>query len=231
VVIVGSLLLILVAVGLLVAGVLSGSNVLIILSILATVIAAVILIIGVRQSASDEDEDDGDDEPASASRSGRDSVVRESRAGARRSESYGGAETETETTPAPGATMVDAMGSIPTQVRERDTDEAPTSVGSAGAESGTGPYEAAESVVEMDDDPPGEPSAQVTSPADAAQIAPLSTEVLVVDGRPRYHLAGCVHLLGRDSEPLPVSEALELGFTPCGMCEPDSSLLAEARQD
>ncbi len=58
----------------------------------------------------------------------------------------------------------------------------------------------------------------------------MSAEVLVIDGRPRYHQAGCVHLLGRESEPLPVSEAVELGFTPCSLCEPDSALLAEARR-
>ena len=64
----------------------------------------------------------------------------------------------------------------------------------------------------------------------AARVAQMSVEVLVIDGRPRYHLPGCVHLLGRQHEPLPVSEAVELGFTPCGLCEPDSALLAEARR-
>ena len=62
---------------------------------------------------------------------------------------------------------------------------------------------------------------------DVARVARLTIEVLVVDGRPRYHLAGCIHLLGRQSEPLPVGEAIELGFTPCGLCEPDSALLAD----
>lgn len=79
-------------------------------------------------------------------------------------------------------------------------------------------------------EPPDEPAPQQVSPADAARVRRLDTEVLVVDGRPRYHLIGCVHLLGRDSEPLPVSEAIELGFTPCGLCEPDSALLADARR-
>ena len=49
----------------------------------------------------------------------------------------------------------------------------------------------------------------------------------MVDGRPRYHLTDCPHLRGRPSEPLPVSEAVELGFTPCGRCEPDDALLAD----
>jgi hypothetical protein len=29
---------------------------------------------------------------------------------------------------------------------------------------------------------------------------------------------------------LPVHEAIELGFTPCGLCEPDSALLTEVRR-
>jgi hypothetical protein len=81
-----------------------------------------------------------------------------------------------------------------------------------------------------DDDPPDEPAAQIVAPADAARVARMSAQVLVIDGRPRYHQAGCVHLLGRESEALPVSEAVELGFTPCSLCEPDSALLADARR-
>lgn len=81
-----------------------------------------------------------------------------------------------------------------------------------------------------DEDPPDEPAPQQVSAADAARVGRMSTEVLVVDGRPRYHVPGCVHLLGRESEPLPVSEAVELGFTPCSLCEPDSALLAGARR-
>jgi hypothetical protein len=81
-----------------------------------------------------------------------------------------------------------------------------------------------------DEDPPDEPVAQRVSAADAARVARMSTEVLVIDGRPRYHVAGCVHLLGRPYEPLVVAEAVDLGFSPCGLCEPDSALLADARR-
>lgn len=73
--------------------------------------------------------------------------------------------------------------------------------------------------------PPGEPPKQRTPRADAELISRLPAEVLVVDGRPRYHVNGCPHLLDRDSEPLPVSEAVELGFSPCGWCQPDTVLL------
>ncbi|MFS8478692.1 MAG: hypothetical protein FWJ93_06970 [Micromonosporaceae bacterium] len=97
---------------------------------------------------------------------------------------------------------------------------APSQAAGAGASGGQ---------AEMDDeeDPPDEPPPQAVSPADAARVAQLSVEVLVVDGRPRYHLTDCAHLRGRPSEPLPVSEAVELGFTPCGRCKPNDALLAD----
>ena len=61
-------------------------------------------------------------------------------------------------------------------------------------------------------------------PADHARRGgpggPTARRVVVVDGRPRYHLAGCPHLVGREPEPLPVAEAVELGFTPCAHCAP-----------
>jgi hypothetical protein len=83
---------------------------------------------------------------------------------------------------------------------------------------------------DYDIDPADEPPAQQVSPAEVARVAQLDDDVLVIDGRPRYHLPGCVHLLGREHESLPVSEAVELGFSPCGLCEPDSTLLARTRR-
>jgi hypothetical protein len=83
---------------------------------------------------------------------------------------------------------------------------------------------------EFEDDPADEPPAQRVAPAEAARVAQLDDDVLVIDGRPRYHLPGCVHLLGREHESLPVGEAVELGFTPCGLCEPDGTLLARSRR-
>jgi clumping factor A len=59
-------------------------------------------------------------------------------------------------------------------------------------------------------------------------VAQLDAEVLVVDGRPRYHLADCPHLTGRSTEGLPVAEAVELGFSPCGLCRPVDRLVAAA---
>ena len=73
-----------------------------------------------------------------------------------------------------------------------------------------------------------EPSAELTSAGDSARIARLNLEVLVIDRRPRYHLRSCLHLLGRPCERLPAREAIELGFTPCGLCEPDVRLLGRS---
>jgi clumping factor A len=78
------------------------------------------------------------------------------------------------------------------------------------------------------DDPEDEPRPQAIRPGDAVRIARMEAEVLVVDGRPRYHLADCPHLIGRQTEGLPAAEAVELGFTPCGLCRPVDRLVAAA---
>ncbi|MFC4335625.1 hypothetical protein [Salininema proteolyticum] len=71
----------------------------------------------------------------------------------------------------------------------------------------------------------GEPGEQKLSSVERAQIMRLNAEVMVIDGRPRFHHSGCVHLVGRESEPLAVAEAVTLGFGPCVLCEPATRLL------
>ncbi|MCY7340545.1 MAG: hypothetical protein LH603_01415 [Pseudonocardia sp.] len=61
-------------------------------------------------------------------------------------------------------------------------------------------------------------------PGAAAIVAGLDDEVVVVDEQPRYHVTGCRALVARPVIPLPVREAVELGFTPCGWCGPDRTL-------
>ena len=78
------------------------------------------------------------------------------------------------------------------------------------------------------DDPADEPPPQAVRPSDAVRVAQMDAEVQVVDGRPRYHMADCSHLVGRLTEPLPACEAVELGFSPCGLCRPVDRLVAEA---
>jgi hypothetical protein len=82
-------------------------------------------------------------------------------------------------------------------------------------------------VLDSDDDPPGEPPAEPVLASEVSRLAQRDDEVLVVDGRPRYHLESCSHLAGRDAQPLPVSEAVELGFTGCAECAAATTLLGQ----
>jgi hypothetical protein len=195
-----SLLLILVAVVLLGAGLARGDNVLLIGSIAASLLAAIALLAGARQAgAAPEEEPD--------------------ELGTRPGSEHGDEDYDRAPTIVPVR-----VGARPAQP---PTSEDPTRVSVApGIPVRVSAMQDADG--DDDEDPPDEPPAQQVTPADAARVARLTIEVLVVDGRPRYHLAGCQHLLDRDSEPLPVSEAVELGFTPCSLCEPDTGLLAEA---
>jgi hypothetical protein len=75
----------------------------------------------------------------------------------------------------------------------------------------------------------GEPGEEPTDASDLLVVAGLSVEVRVVDEHPRYHLATCVWLANRPTIPVPVSEARQLGFTPCARCGPDATLAARHR--
>jgi hypothetical protein len=86
------------------------------------------------------------------------------------------------------------------------------------------PEEQPPPVAELDDPPVEE--VEVT---DLLLVVDVTDEVLVVDERPRYHLAGCVHLVGRTPIPLPLDEAKTDGFTPCAACEPDRNLAERVR--
>ena len=74
-----------------------------------------------------------------------------------------------------------------------------------------------------------EPDEEATDASDLLVVSDLSLEVRVVDEHPRYHLAGCGWLSGKPTLPLPVSEARQLGFTPCARCGPDAVLAAKHR--
>jgi hypothetical protein len=207
-VIVASLLLIFVAVVLLVLGLVDGSSGLLVGSIGTSLLAAVALIVGARQAAAARAEADYDEDEQGGGEERKEPV---SRSRAARD------------------AVKDTVVREPEQpVRTRVAERVPEGAEAAGA---TIPAQGGTAVdVEDDEDPPDEPAAQRVAPGDAARIARMTTEVQVIDGRPRYHVAGCVHLLGRPHEPLPVNEAVELGFSPCGLCEPDSTLLADARR-
>src|SRR5215467_171911 len=223
-----SLLLILVAVALLVAGVVGSTNALIVGSIVVTVFAAIVLVAGVREALPIEPDTDPDPTgdplrltPPPAVPTGPDRFAGPPRRPA--GHGYGNPFAPTSD----GATLVeDPAGrtDIPIQsgdpsrraYRSDDPDTDPDR-GSGGQESwpdATGePYDqdaAGGPAGDADDeDPPDEPAPQVVPASVAAAVARLDAEVIVVDGRPRYHLDTCEHLDGRESEPIAVSEAVE----------------------
>jgi hypothetical protein len=75
----------------------------------------------------------------------------------------------------------------------------------------------------------GEPPVEEVEVTDLLLIVDLRDEVLVVDEHPRYHLPGCPHLAGQETFPLPLDEARTDGFTPCGVCAPDRTLAEQVR--
>ena len=252
-----SLLLIFAAVLTLVFGVAERSAPLLIVSIVATLMAVIVLIASARSTAAarlaagaDGREGDGS-ERAGTERPGT-KRSRPVRAEPVRSK---------QTRSAEGATL--HSGAVGTVIEGSVVEEAPDPVSTTGSAAGDGSRESpiptqARPTIDLDirpgddvpdvlgaedegeiegyiegefteDDPPGEPPQQLVSPADAKLVARLDSEVFVVDGRPRYHRANCAFLRTRETETLPVRQAIELGFTPCGRCEPDSALIAGAR--
>ncbi|EEP70879.1 hypothetical protein MCAG_01206 [Micromonospora sp. ATCC 39149] len=202
--IVASLLLILVAVVLLVVGLAGGSSVLLAASIAASLLAAIALVVGARQAAASR---------AAAARVDPD-ATEERRPPAGRARRVGA------NFPA-GPDIPVQRASAPIDADDTGWRQPPGS-----PVAGANPDGAAAGKAAV---PADEPPALRVSPADAALVAELDAEVQVVDGRPRYHLADCAHLYGREPEPLPVAEAVRLGFTPCARCAPDDALLADAR--
>jgi hypothetical protein len=206
-VIVASLLLILVAVVLLVLGLAGGSSVLLIVSIAASLLAAVALVVGARQAAANR---------AAAAPGQR---------------GPGGIRTA-------GPTGHGVPYGPPLVEPEVPVQHRPTTVGTGGTGWRQPPEPPADPAPPLADAPPldesrpdadDEPAAQPITLAEAARVARLPDPVHVVDGRPRYHLASCPHLLVRSHETLPAAEAVELGFTPCALCAPATALLADAR--
>ncbi len=236
--IVGSLLLILVAVTLLVIGLANGSSALLISSIAASLLAAVALVVGARQAAAARaDAGYADDDERERAGDEVEEGERERRAlTAARAADQGMRTMEPLARRGPVFAPPPARQSESTMLFESPVAVAEPEVEYPVRQSPDYPPAALDGADETtadildEDDPPDEPAAQYVSPADAARVARMTADVLVIDGRPRYHLGGCVHLLGRESEPLPVGEAVELGFSPCGRCEPDSALLADARR-
>lgn len=75
-----------------------------------------------------------------------------------------------------------------------------------------------------------EPPEESVRMGDLLTVIDLADEVLVIDGRAHYHLAICLYIRDAATVGLPINQAREVGFTPCGQCRPDSTLAAQARR-
>jgi hypothetical protein len=247
-VIVLSLALLAAAAVFLVVGILRGDSgtVLLVASIVSTLAAAVLLYLGVRPrtrgSATGKAPDAG-----TRSAAGGDSAPRERTgagttraAGAKTGAAAGGAVAAAgagQERPAGDRVLASAPAGPdrtpgPDRTAADRTAPGRTGPGSpAGSPAGTAPVTVVRTSADVprdgsnEEDPPDEPGIEAAQLGDLARVAGRDDEVLVVDGRPRYHVAGCAHLSGRTSEGLPVSEAAELGFTPCARCGPVATLL------
>ncbi|HZE38500.1 MAG TPA: hypothetical protein VE172_06765 [Stackebrandtia sp.] len=216
--IVGSFLLLLAGVVLLVAGLAAGNDTFLVGTIVASLVAAVCLYAASRRPrGADGDEREDTDRPeeydarlrdrradrsAAASRARDDSAFNEgpNQATAPRAEAEVGRRSSRQE-----HLEADARG------REREPEREPERAAEA----------------DIDGVPGDEPTEVPMSSVEAAALMRMDAEVMVVDGRPRFHLGGCVHLVDRESEPLPAYEAVELGFTACSLCRPAQSLLRE----
>lgn len=226
--IVGSLLLIFVAVVMLALGLVRGSHAYLVGSIAASLLAAIALVAGSRQGFGRRPAEEEPVRGRGGDRGdGETTADREGHRVSRREPMtevipavHTGADDRGEQEELVGRRAAVALQEPAMPVQGGTADSPPEHAGQVtadGERDELGPEE-----------PADEPVAQQVSAADAARVARMNDEVLVIDGRPRYHLATCVRLLGRETESLPVHEAVELGFTPCGLCEPDSALLAES---
>ncbi|MEU4554809.1 hypothetical protein EV382_3315 [Micromonospora violae] len=242
--IVASLLLILVAVVLLVLGLAGGSSFLLVISIAASLLAAVALVVGARQAAAARAMAD----PGRPDRRHPEAAPRTA-SQATPGVAYGPPLVEPEVpvqhvpttfgtggagwrqppappvdqvSPVDGATPFDHASPSVRAADEPSSRARPVSPASPSATSTDDVFDGSSPV----DD---EPAAQQITAAEAARVARLPDAVEVVDGRPRYHLDSCPHLVGWQPETLPVAEAVELGFTPCARCAPATALLADVR--
>ncbi|MFF0176262.1 hypothetical protein ACWD6L_13155 [Micromonospora profundi] len=237
--IVASLLLILVAVVLLVVGLTGGSSILLTISIGASLLAAVALVVGARQAAANRAMADvgraGPRTPAAPRTAGQ------SGPGVAYGPPLAGHDVPVQHVPSTVGNGGTGWRQPPEPPFDPDVPfvaEPPAGTAARSSPVSPAPSPPASPFTARADDVPGvpaadpladEPAEQAITPAEAARVARLPSPVDVVDGRPRYHLASCPHLVGRLPETLPVTEAVELGFTPCATCAPATALLADVR--
>lgn len=206
--IVGSLLLLLGGVAMLIVGLVRGEDTYLVGTIVASLIAAVCLYGASRRNKTSRDT----------------SATRTPERPSRREEAEVDTRLRSRVDDAPTAVVPRAREEEPADLADLDDKRATESGNKRATESGK---RNTDLEVESDAAPSDEPAEIPMSSVEAAALMRMDAEVMVVDGRPRFHLGGCVHLVGRESEPLPAYEAVELGFGACALCRPAQSLLRE----
>jgi hypothetical protein len=133
---------------------------------------------------------------------------------------------------APEPTAADAAtGSTPGTTADGDAADAAPVAATArrgSADTASAPKAAETAVTPPVPDLP-DPEVEEVEVTDLLLVVDLKDEVLVVDEHPRYHLAECAWLAGRETIPMPLDEARTDGFTPCAVCSPDRTLAERAR--
>ncbi|MFR9777676.1 hypothetical protein ACL02O_16670 [Micromonospora sp. MS34] len=222
--IVASILLILVAVALLVAGLAGGSSPLLITSIAASLLAAVALVAGARQAASARATADRSDRPRDRTAPGG-PPPGEPEIPVQHIPSTIGTGVSGWRQP-PGSPVTDPSR-LPPESSADDPYLAPGPRESFAADVDPPVDAPAPTSPEGDGPIGGVPPAERLTQAETSRLVEIFADVRVVDGHPRFHLPDCPQLVGRDDESLPVAEAVGLGFTPCADCAPASTLLAD----
>lgn len=120
---------------------------------------------------------------------------------------------------------------VPDPVIEPEDEEPEPAAAETTAETTVADSPAPATAVATKADPAREnaPGEEETAADDLVIVSDLEDEVVVVDEYPRYHLVDCGWLSGRDTIPIAVGEARQLGFTPCARCGPDAVLAAAHR--
>jgi hypothetical protein len=193
------LVLVLAALGLLVSALITASSLWAWVSIALSVLAGLMLVFDWlrRRRRSAEPTESADAEPA-------------------------GAEPEPDEAPvvvAEPAAEADRTALIPAAGELDEPADAPAAAEPA-EPAATGATEAPES------EAAAEPGVEPAPDADDAVLSGLEDMVVVVDEHPRYHLTTCEWLGPRDTIPIGIGEARQLGFTPCARCRPNATLVA-----
>ena len=222
------LVLVLAALGLLVTALLTANTIWAWVSVVLSVLAGLILLVDWlrrrRKKPAAEAEPETADSDDSADKDDADDAVDEEKVAGELPEAEKSPVAEqTELMPSAGDLDSSATAII-VPVPDEDTKDEP--VEDVGEPADSEEEEAAP--VRAKDDS-GDPGEEQTDASDLLIVSELEDQVVVVDEYPRYHLVECVWLAERDTIPIEVSEARQLGFTPCVRCGPDTKLAAKHR--